>query len=57
MGGRSKVVMDLSDPHFRKTFAHSNNLTKERSRREEKEEKLQPPTNIYLPNKRGRFDH
>ena len=26
--GRSKVVMDLSDPHFRKTFAHANNLNR-----------------------------
>jgi hypothetical protein len=23
LAGRGKVVMDLSDPHFRKTFAHN----------------------------------
>jgi len=23
MGGRGKVVMDLSDPHFRKTFTYN----------------------------------
>jgi hypothetical protein len=39
--------MDLSDPHFRKTFTY--NL---RERQEEGESHTQ-----YMPSKRGRFDH
>jgi hypothetical protein len=48
---KNKVVVDLSDPHFRKTFTY--NL---RERREEVE-RLQEGQGQYMLTKRGRFDN
>lgn len=50
-GRGNKVVVDLSDPHFRKTFTY--NL---RERREEERSTEAQGAN-FAPQKRGRFDH
>lgn len=45
------MVVDLSDPHFRKTFTY--NLRE----RKEETERLSEAQNHYIPQKRGRFEH
>ena len=55
---RTRVVMDLSDPHFRKTFTH--NLPREENPISSSSPKATLPANSVLPSpqlpsKRGRF--